>query len=173
MLRLLGTTRVRVLLREEQRDGYGPAMPLTDLADVEAFFASLGGGDAMYGWDYIDRPGRLDDWPAEPSLTIDIRPGPASHSLFWFTECWTRGDGTRYCIEGAVDFDSLQIIRADGVPEPVEEFIAAGRRWWDALFGLGGRPPRIQVTTENAPSWRPGRTGATLIGDGRQVTGSF
>jgi hypothetical protein len=58
VLRLLGATRIRLLLREDRQDGYGPAMAFADLDDVELFFASLGGWDAMYGREFLDRPSR-------------------------------------------------------------------------------------------------------------------
>jgi hypothetical protein len=154
ILRLLNATRLRVLLREERPDGYGPAIPLTGLDEVESFFASLGGWDAMYGWQYLDRPSRIADWPAEPSLTVELRPGSSPHSLFWFTECWRADRDGRYCIEGTVDFDGIEVTRADGVREPVEQFIAEARRWWDVLYGRNGQSQRPQQRPGNAPSWR-------------------
>lgn len=163
VLRLLGPSRIRVLLREARDDGYGPAIPLGDLDEVESFFASLDGWDAMYGWEFLDRPARTGDWPAEPSLTVDLRPGPAAHTLFWFTECYSP-DGARHCIEGTVDFDDLEITYADGTRQPVDQFVTDGRRWWDGLFGLAGDQPRIQVTAAEAPSWRDAGSGSTFIG---------
>jgi hypothetical protein len=83
-----------------------------------------------------------------------VRPGhSAAHSLFWFTE-GRRDDDGLYCIEGVIDFDDLEVRYADGRDEPVEQFIGDGRRWWDGLFGRGGRPPQVQVTPPEAPSWR-------------------
>lgn len=64
-----------------------------------------------------------------------------------------------------LDFDDLEVTRADGFQEPVEEFVAAGQRWWDVLFGRLGNPPQIQVTPAQAPSWRKRR------GDTAFVTG--
>jgi hypothetical protein len=165
VLRLLHSTRVRVLLRGDRQDGYGPAIPLADLDEVESFFTSLGGWDAMYGWEFLDRPSRTGDWPEEPSLTVDLRPGRSSHSMFWFTECWRPDDDVRYCIEGTVDFDDLEVTRADGTHEPVEEFIAEGRRWWDVLFGRSGHPPQLQVAPPDAPSWREHRRDIYVSGD--------
>ncbi|MEO3747259.1 hypothetical protein [Plantactinospora sp. B5E13] len=166
LLRLRRVTRIRVLLREERQDGYGPAIPMSSLNDVESFFASLGGWESMYGWEFLDRPSRTDDWPHEPSLTVDVRSGHAPHSLFWFTECWRPGDGARYCIEGTVDFDDLEVAYADGTVEPLARFIAEGRRWWELLFGRNGRPPEVQTTSTEAPSWRKPGLGSTYL-DGR------
>lgn len=140
VLRLLQATRIRVLLREERQDGYGPAIPLADLDEVESFFASLGGWGAMYGWQFLDRPSRTGDWPEQPSLSVDLRPSHSAHALFWFAECWRPDDGS-YCIEGTVDFDDLKVLRADGTPQSVDQFVAEGRRWWDVLFGRSDHPP--------------------------------
>jgi hypothetical protein len=164
VLRLLRATRIRVLLREDRHDGYGPAIPLAGLDDVESFFASLTGWEAMYGWEFLDRPSRTGDWPDAPSLTVDLRSAGSTHSLFWFTECWRADDDARYCIEGMVDFDDLEVLRADGAREPVEQFVAEGRRWWDVLFGRSGQPPQAQVTPAEAPSWRGHRRGSTFVG---------
>ncbi|MEU0561414.1 hypothetical protein [Dactylosporangium sp. NPDC006015] len=154
VLRLLGATRIRVLLREDPHGGYGPMIPLTGLDDVEAFYAALGGWYSMYGWEFLDRPARTAGWPAEPSLTVDLRPGPPPHTLFWFTEGWKAGEGTGYCIEGTVEFAGLEVTRADGTPVPVEEFTADARHYWDVLFGRRGAPPQAQVAPAAAPSWR-------------------
>ena len=41
VLRLLRPSRIRVVLRADGLDGYGPPIPLAGEADVETFFASL------------------------------------------------------------------------------------------------------------------------------------
>jgi hypothetical protein len=167
VLRLLNPTRLRVLLREDRAEGYGPVMALADLGEVESFFASLGGWDAMYGWQYLDRPERIADWPTEPSLTVELRSGSSPHSLFWFTECWRADGGRRYCIEGTIDFDDIEVTRADGAREPVEQFIADAQRWWDVLNGRNGQQQRAQHRPANAPSWRKPATppSTTLIAE--------
>lgn len=156
VLRLLRTSRIRVVLRADRMDGYGPAIPLTGLAEVEAFFASLDGWEAMYGWEFLDRP-TPDDWPVEPSLTVAPRPGPSPHSLYWFTDC-RRADG-RYCIEGTVDFADLEVLRGDGAPEPVEEFAAEARHWWNDLSSRGMHLPQ----PAGSPSWRGPRLASTFV----------
>lgn len=155
VLRLLRASRIRVVLRADRLDGYGPAIPLAGLADVESFFGSLDRWEAMYGWEFLDRSAP-DDWPEQPSLTVGLRPGPSPHSLYWFTGC-RRGD-RRYCIEGTVDFDDLEVLRGDGTPEPVEEFAAEARRWWNALSGRGAQPQPADT-----PSWRGPRRVAMFV----------
>jgi hypothetical protein len=105
-------------------------------------------------WDYLDRPSSTADWPAQPSLTVDLQPGSAPHSLFWFIEglCVDR-DG-RYCIEGTIEFEGLEVTWADGEAESIEQFFAEARRFWDVLYGLNGQPRRVQRRQADVPAWR-------------------
>jgi hypothetical protein len=79
----------------------------------------------------------------------------AAHSLYWFNECGLAGDGdgyVRYCIEGVVDFEDLAVERFDGTPVAVEQFAAAGKRWWRAFFS---GDPRVSVEAQTAPDIPP------------------
>jgi hypothetical protein len=161
ILRLFLPAQVKVLLREDRVEpaGYGPVIPLPGLDAVEDFFASLSWSGSMYGWRFLDVASLADDWPAEPSLALSLRPEAGSHSLYWFNECGAREGGTTaaYCIEGTVTFADLEVRRADGTLEPLEEFIADGDRYWRALHS---RDPRLSTDAQRAaqdgtPSWRP------------------
>lgn len=161
ILRLTLPRQVRVLLRTDQTGsaGYGPVIPLTGLDAVEDFFASLSWSGSMYGCKFLDDRSLTRDWPDQPSLTIDIRPGAGSHSLFWFNECGREEGDTNvaYCIEGTVTFEDLEVLRADETPQPLDEFIAEGHRFWQALHG---GDERVSVEAQRAaqdgtPSWRP------------------
>lgn len=153
---LSGVSRARVLLRRDvpgQVD-YGPALPLTDLAAVEAFFASLTRTGDLYGGQFLDAPELCADWP--PEVSLDLTSGPAgagTRALYWFNECAV-GD-EEFCIEGVVEFTGVAVRHADGTPLPVEEFVADGRRWWQA-FRAGD--PRVSPAAQRAlpapPSWR-------------------
>jgi hypothetical protein len=145
-----------VLLRRDQPGevDYGPALPLADLAAVEEFFASLARTGDLYGWEFLDAPDLVADWPAEVSL--DLVWGDASaetHSLYWFNECGT-ADGS-FCLEGLVEFVDVAARRADGTPLPIEDFVADGRRWWEAFRGSD---PRVSAAVQRAlptpPPWR-------------------
>jgi hypothetical protein len=96
----------------------------------------------MYGWQFLDDPSLSHDRPARPSLTIDIRSGAGSHSPFWFNECGRDEGGTdaAYCIEGTVTFEDLEVLRGDATPQPLEEFISEGHRYWQQA--LNGRDER-------------------------------
>ncbi|MBE1495330.1 hypothetical protein H4696_002430 [Amycolatopsis lexingtonensis] len=158
---LSGVSTVRVLLRRErpaESPRYGPAIPLRDFDAVEEFFASIAVPGSMYGWKFLDDPDLTDDWPSVISLAHTREPAGAAHSLYWFNECGLPGlDGfLPHCIEGVVDFTELAVERFDGSPIPVEEFTAAGRRWWRALFH-GDRRTSVEAqrAQDPPPSWRP------------------
>lgn len=156
-----GVSRTRVLLRRWNTAGdptYGPAIPLRDFEAVEEFFASLSMFGAMYGWEFLDKPDLIDDWPPVVSLDRSLDAAAAAHSLYWFNECG-QDDGrdgyVTYCIEGVVDFQELTVERFDGTPVALEEFAAAGKRWWQGLYGNDPRvSPSAQVALGEPPSWR-------------------
>ena len=160
VLRLNVPGQVSILLRTDRAGlaGYGPVIPLSGLDAVEDFFASLSWSGAMYGWKFLDDPSLTRDWPARPSLTVQVRSGTASHSLYWFNECGrTEGDAiASYLIEGTVTFEDLEVMRADAVPQRLAEFIADGQRQWQAVFG---HDERLSIEAQRAaqngtPSWR-------------------
>ena len=160
MLVLSEPSRVRVLLRRDPigLEAFEPAIPLPDLESVDEFLASLSWSGSMYGWRFLDEPELIDDWPAVLSLDLGPASTPARHSLYWFNECGREEDGDRiaYCIEGVVEFERLQVLRADGTPVAPEEFVAGGKRWWS---GLHTDDPRVALEAQMAqaepPSWRP------------------
>lgn len=171
ILRLRAPGHLSVLLRHDQTatSGYGDALPLANLDEVEAFFAGLTRSDAMYGWSFLDDPDRTADWPDEPSLLVEVREAGAAHSLFWFTECGR--DDVAYCLEGTVTFDDLEVLRADETPVPLDEFIGDGARYWQALHE---RDDRLSGDAQTAaqtgtPTWRPyASVSVTVSGADRQ-----
>ncbi|GIH09269.1 hypothetical protein Rhe02_73360 [Rhizocola hellebori] len=161
ILRLTSPTQVKILLRADRMaaSGYGPVIPLGNLDAVEEFFASLSWTGSMYGWKFLDDSSLTHDWPAETSLTIDIRPPAAApHTLYWFNECGRDEAETKvgYCIEGTVAFESLAVLRADATPQPLSEFVFQGQNYWRALQRgderLGVQAQR--AAQSGAPSWR-------------------
>jgi hypothetical protein len=151
-----GVSRVRVLLRHDEPGevDYGPALPLADLAAVEEFFASLSRTGDLYGWEFLDAPDLVADWPAEVSLDLLLGPAVAgTHSLYWFNECGAPGGS--FCVEGLVEFTDMSARHADGAALAIEDFVADGRRWWQA-FRAGD--PRVAPAAQRArpapPSWR-------------------
>ena len=138
----------------------------------EDFFASLNWSGSMYGWRFLDDPSLRRDWPVRPSLTIDIRLGAAAHTLFWFNECGREEDGTTAPIawKGQLGSRAPKSCAPTRRRSPLDEFIAGGRRYWEALHGRGrrntprprgrgpaGRGERVASAATPPPAW-PGCT---------------
>lgn len=149
VLQLHGVGELLVLLRHDSAiDGYGPPQPLRDLDAVEEFFASLSRVDAMYGWRFFDEPSLVADWPSDVSLRLDLGGAPG-HTFYWFAECW-RGEGNHvesFCLEGT-SRDQPRALRADRTEQAVDDFVADGHRWWEALRALDPR-----LSTEAQQEW--------------------
>jgi hypothetical protein len=179
ILRLTSPAEVTVVLRAMRPapEQHGPVIPLAGLDAVEDFFASLSWSDSMYGWKFLDDPSRAGDWPAQPSLAISPRPGPGSHSLYWFSECGRQEDGdpAGCCIEGTVQFEDLEVLRADLTPQPLDQFTADADRYWKALHR---RDEQLSVAAQQAaqtatPSWRAfARNAVTISGSCGTGSGS-
>jgi hypothetical protein len=151
---LSGVSDVHVLVRAQLDAGrYGPPIQLRDFAGLDRFFQSLTFQHPMYGWKFLDDPQLTQDWPPDVSLSTRLSDRGAAHQLYWFTECGGEEPDAAgaYCIEGTVQFDDLAVQRADGTDIPVEDFIAAARRWWTALHA---DDPRVSVEAQHA-SWPP------------------
>lgn len=157
ILRLLAPSRFEVLLRRECSGG--PAVPLADVAAVDGLLRALRWSGPMYGWSFLDNPALVGDWPPVPSLRVELPSGSDAHRLYWFTECgMERGEEVvSYCLEGLVTFADLQVLHADGSPQPVADFAAAGRRYWEAYFGRLEQAGADAVATarKTAQLWRP------------------
>jgi hypothetical protein len=75
-------------------------------------------------------------------------PGPGSHSLDWISECGRQEDGdpVGYCIEGTVQFEDVEVLRADLTPQPLDQFTADADRYWKALHR---RDERLSVAARH------------------------
>jgi hypothetical protein len=150
---------IEVTVRSDRVGGYGPVVPVGSLDDLEQFFAGLSYAHPMYGWEFVDVAVPGPAWQVEPSLRVRPGRGVAAHSLRWFTECGSAGrtgEQRSYVLQGVVRFAQLRIERADARPEPLEEFVADARRWWDAFQR---RDARVSVDAQRqaqagAASWR-------------------
>jgi hypothetical protein len=160
VLVMSGVASIEVILRADLDDRLGPVLPMESLGALEKFFTSLGQADAMYGWKFIDRRDVGEDWDVPASLSaMSSEPQAASHTLHWFTECGRPGpkqDWERFYLQGVIRFGNLRVERADARLVSLEEFVADGRRWWDAFEGrdsrLSGKAQR--QAQAGAASWR-------------------
>jgi hypothetical protein len=167
VLVLSAVASIDVMLRSEGDNVLGPVLPLESLDALEAFFASLGQADAMYGWKFIDRGDVGEDWEGPASLALaSSQPQAAGHTLHWFTECGRPGptkDWERFYLQGVIRFGNMRVERADARPVPLEEFVAGGRRWWEAFERRDSRlsgDAQLQAQA-GAASWRS--WGATSV----------
>jgi hypothetical protein len=154
---LSGASEVRVVLRPDSADGYGPAIILGDVAELSEWFARPAFRHEMYGWRFLDQPSLTGDWPDVPSLSLRLRDGRAAHELYWFAEFGRAEPGgvAGYCLEGTVRFDDLAVADASGASILIEEFTSAARRWWQAFQD---KDPRVSVEAQQTagqarPRW--------------------
>jgi hypothetical protein len=85
---------------------------------------------AIYGWQFLDVPAErdFDCWSDRLSLDWRSEPGGLSHTLDLFQE----GDGTHH-IDLRIWFDELRIFDHAGHEISLDQFAAAGVRWWEAM----------------------------------------
>jgi hypothetical protein len=88
------------------------------------------GGEAIYGWKFVDVPPEDDfaDWSDRLSLDwrADDRLG-RSHTLIL-------GQGGASTLDLCFWFDTMTVLTAAYGEIELAAFAAAGRRWWDALY---------------------------------------
>lgn len=129
LLVLKQTGRIAASLRHgawSDPDAAVEAFPLARLTEaVESF-----GQGPIYGWKFFNVP-EADDfarWSDRVSLDVLTGTGALEHTLGLFQE-----DGASRILKLQFWFDTLEIRGPDGTQQPLDEFIASGVRWWDAL----------------------------------------
>jgi len=118
--------RVAATLTQPDQPGAVPVQIEQLLDAVQSF-----GGRAIYGWEFFD----IKDNPLQPSgagksLDIEFEDGSRAHSINLFQEDGQEG-GRR--IDICIWFEGLALLTPDGNEVDLEEFVAGGRRWWDAF----------------------------------------
>jgi hypothetical protein len=92
------------------------------------------GGLPIYGWTFFDVHEReLQKWGKRLSLDWASGPGGMAHSLCLFQDPPDR------VLDVCIWFDELQIRDAKRLPIVIDDFIASGMRWWDALHSGDAR----------------------------------
>jgi len=126
LLRPVG--RVAASLRNGRWDNPdAPVVPLT-LDDLLPTVRSFG-GLSIYGWEYIDaHANELAKWGDRLSLDWISGADGVSHSITLFQDPGDR------ILDLCVWFDELEIRDPEGNTIPLDSFIEAGKRWWDAFY---------------------------------------
>ncbi len=129
-------------------DDRAPAVPMS----LEELFNTVQsfGGLPVYGWEFIDTEQGYEGWENRTSLDESIDGGSMLHSMMLFQEGHDRHLDLR------IWFGGLRVYRPDYTEIPLQEFIGAGKRWWDGLFSgdprcqghgiVPGSPPIRPVT---------------------------
>lgn len=83
------------------------------------------GGTPVYGWEFVDVADP--EWLARPSLDLALG-GPGGHHLTLFQDLQGKAD-----LDLRVWFADLAVLDGSGARLALDEVIAAGRRWWEAM----------------------------------------
>lgn len=128
LLTFTGVTRVAASLRIQRWDDIDArVLPLT-LEQLDEAIESFGGG-GLHGWEFID----LDDsgwtlWSELLSFDTVLDNRIAAHVIEFSQE---EGIDPRE-LDVRVWFDRITVTDPAGREIPMAEFIAGGKRWWDA-----------------------------------------
>ena len=125
-----GVSRIVASLRNGRWDDESASVVPLLLEDLPSTVRSFG-CQPVYGWDFLDLPGDASDvWRDRASVDFSVGRGRGEHSIDLFQES---AEGPPRHLDLRVEFDELSVVVADGEPVELEEFVAAGRRWWAAL----------------------------------------
>jgi hypothetical protein len=151
-LRLSGCARVAASYRAGTwDDAAAPVVPL-DVEGLDRLLRRHGGGP-VYGWEFVDSPrGDRDFHGWEHRLSLDlVLPGPGGHSLSLFQDL-----GGVHHLDLRVWFADVSVLDGAGDRLDLDTFIAAGRRWWEAMYA-GERSDRAPSIAALQPGPRPRR----------------
>jgi hypothetical protein len=156
---LLYPSLIEVVLQKGLGEKDEPAIPFSDIDDVNAFLSSMTWSHEMYGWPFLDGSAEArSKWPSPISLDMAVPGGRDEHSLYWFAECgrrWGDDNYESFFIQGMITFGGIEVRRANGDIELFDEFIADADRYWAALFA---HDERLSVEAQRAagegtPKW--------------------
>jgi hypothetical protein len=98
------------------------------------------GGQPVYGWDFINSPQGLDASPGPISLDERLSDQGHENSITLF-----QGGPARSLVI-RIWFGSLRVFSVSRGELPLSEFIAGGRRWWDAMYAGDPRTKGSGIT---------------------------
>lgn len=123
-----GVGRVAASLRHGRWDDAKARVdtfPLARLLEVVQSFNGL----PIYGWEFFDvHEQHFAKWSDRLSLDFRCATGGSKHSISLFQ------DGGDRILDICLWFEDLSIHSPLGVNIRLEDFIAGGRRWWDAFY---------------------------------------
>jgi hypothetical protein len=93
----------------------------------------------IYGWEFFDAPDtRWQRLGNRVSLDMTVADGARDHTLDLFQESFA---GANRHLDIRLWFRELRAFSHDAQELDLEEVVAGGRRWWDALYN---GDPRVQ-----------------------------
>jgi hypothetical protein len=121
--------RVAASLRHGRWDD--PTAPVEPFA-VEQLLAIVQSfrGLPIYGWEFVDREADFSSWADRLSLDFSGDPTAMDHSITLFQE----GGTENKILDIRLWFGEFEIRDALGRHISLDDFIAGGKRWWDALY---------------------------------------
>ena len=156
--------RVQVLLSDVCRvaaslrggrwdDAAAPVLPLS-VSDLLAVVQSFG-GLPVYGWEFFDTGEKeLAQWGDRLSLDWKVDESVhCPHSLALFQDGMTRH------LDVCLWFEEIEVRAPTGALIPLEDFAAAGKRWWDAFHS---HDPRTQGLGLAPLSGEPSPSGSSV-----------
>lgn len=149
-LRLTGCQRLVVSYRSGRWDDPSAPVVTLDLAGVRQVLRRYG-GTPIYGWRFVDAADRSwADWQHRLSLDLALG-GRGGHDLTLFQDI--RGQAHLDC---RVWFAELSVLDGAGAPLPLDDFIADGVRWWDAMYAgqQSDQAPGIVALAPGSPPRR-------------------
>ena len=127
-LRFTGVSRVVASYRAGPwDDAAAPALPLD--ADGLHELLRRSGGTPVYGWEFVDADDRSwPDWRTRLSLDLTLG-GPGGHHVTLFQDLQGKAH-----LDLRAWFSDLAVLDGNGSGLDLDEFIAGGVRWWDAMY---------------------------------------
>src|SRR4051794_30089936 len=148
-LRLTGVARIAGSLRAGWWDDPDAAVLPLDPEGLREVLRRRG-GCPIYGWKFVDTNDSFDRW--RDRLSFDWRyPGAGGHHLSLF-----QAMGDSHHLDLRVWFAELSVVDGAGAPVSLDDFIASGRRWWEAMYAgaRSDRAPGIVALAPERRRWR-------------------
>lgn len=134
VLALSGCSRLVATLREAGRRGQEriAALRLGALPGAVRDF----GSQPVSGWEFFDLEPVVSEAPV--SLELDMNRGRGDHSIdLVLSDAFDR----HHRLDFRIEFDELSVFDGDEQQVELDDFVAGGRRWWQALRD---GDPRVQ-----------------------------